>query len=329
MKKRVIVLFSVVPFLLGFAFAYLHHHSLIKANTTFSTNAIEKTDKIVLSSQGNIYTLTQDGAIQITQGQQITEPIAFGDTFLAVGKKTNYSSLLEFSAKSAQAKTVLGGNSSKIDTMSWFTDPAYSPNSNLLAFVSDKDKALTNIPDNALFIHNTHNGKTTMLVKPYPYSGGVANPVWDPANSDILLYTYYEYDPKTLNPYSVIEEYNFTTGETTDLTTEKENALQAAFSPDGTHLLFIGRNADGYTVNMYLTDFSDGQVDNTQNIASGDYAYPKFSFTNGYIYFLQAQGDAGYNLMTAQVKQNTLTNIREVTSGDQLLGNSSFDVVHE
>ena len=329
MKKRVIVLFSVAPFLLGFAFAYFHHHSLIKANTTFSTHVIEKTDKVVISSQGDIYTLTQSGSTQITQGQQVIEPIAFGNTFLAVNKMTNYSSLLQFNQNNPQTKVLFDGNSSKIDSMSWFIDPAYSPSGNLLAFVSDKDKVLTNIPDNALFVHNTQNEKTTMLVKPYPYSGGIANPVWDPTNTHILLYTYYEYDPKTLSPYSVIQEYNFTTGETTDLTVENENALQAAFSPDGTHLLFLGRNADGYTMNMYLADFSGGQLNNTQKIASGDFAYPRFSFTNGYIYFLQAQGDVGYNLMTAQVKQNKLTHIQAVTSGDELLGSSSFDVVRE
>src|SRR5579883_2664181 len=136
MKKRVIILFSLIPFILGFLVAYIQGKPASHA-TSFTTNAIQSTDKIIISNNGDIYTLTQNGATQVTHGQNLIEPVAVGNNFAAIEKTTNYASLLVFDQAGNKVKTLFSGNSDNIDTMSWITDPAINSDQNRIAYVSD------------------------------------------------------------------------------------------------------------------------------------------------------------------------------------------------
>ena len=326
MKKRTILLFSILPFLIGFCIAYVQGKPISTA-ASFNTNTIQSTDSIILSSSGDVYTLTQNGVSQVTHNQKFIEPVFVGKNIIAVDKTTNYASLNLFDQQGNKIKTLFNGSSNSIDTMSWITDPAVNPAQDRIAYVSDKDRAQTNAPDNALYILNLSSGKSTNIAKPDPYSGGLAHPLFDPVDGNIVLYDYYQYDPQTLTPYSTIEQYDNSFSVITTLTYENKNAYQAAFSQDGKQLLFLGRNDNFNTVTLYIADFdSTTGLSNIHALALGDFAYPEFSMTKGHIYFLQAQGNTGYNLMTATIKNSKLTNIQTVISGSSLLGNSSYEV---
>ncbi len=328
MKKRVVLLFSIVPFIVGFLVAYTQGKPASHA-TSFATNAIQPTDKIIISNNGDIYTLTQNGTTQVTHGQNLIEPVAANNNFAAIEKTTNYASLIMFDQAGNKVKTLFNGNSDKIDTMSWISDPVVNASQNRIAYVSDKDKAQTNAPDNALYVLNLSTGKSTNIAKPDPYSGGLADPVFDPMDGNIILYDYYQYDPKSLTPYSTIEQYDNSSGTITTLTYENKNAYQGSLSPDGKQLLFLGRNDGSNTVTLYIANFdSSTGLSNIHALLIGDFAYPRFSNTKGTIYYLQAQQNSGYNLLTGTIKNNALTNVQTVVSGNTLLGNSSYTIAN-
>lgn len=327
MKKRTILLFSIIPFIIGFLLAHFQAKQSVNQTSSFSLSNIMPSDTIVLSSKGNIYKLTQSNTSQITHDQNLIEPVVAGNLIIAVEKTTNYSSLFAYDTEGNKIDTLFSGKSENIDTMSWVTDPAVSPDQTSLAYVSDRDRLQTNIPDNALYLYNLSDKKLTNIAKPDPYSGGITHPTYDPINGNIILYDYYQYDPQTLIPYSTIEEYAQDTGVTTTLTFEDKNAYQQSFSPDGKQLLFVGRNGDTSTVTLYLADVTEKGLTNIHSLATGDFAYPTFSYTKNHIYFLQSEENNGYNLVTATTQNNKLTHILQITNGFQLLGNSSYTVI--
>lgn len=326
-KKRILIFSIMIPIILGYFVA--QHQSekpTISNRSVFSYTAVLPGDILTLSSLGNIFVVTHTGVTQITQNQNLIDPIPVGNKYIAVLKKTNYSSLLEYSSAGKLIKTLFNGNTGKIDTMSWISDPAINHEKNKIAYVSDKDRQLTGVPDLALYELNLANDESTHIAKPDPYSGGLAHPVWNPTNSNILLYDYYQYDPKTLNPYSTIMEYNKKTGQIIPLTTDLQNAYQASFSLDGKKLLFLIRNKNLLDVSIYSADITADGLSNEHKLLTGDISYPQYSYTRGHIYFQEAIGNSGYNLLTATIVNDSLINIIPVTKGSQLVGDSSFSV---
>lgn len=326
MKVRTILLFTILPFIIGFVMAYFQGKPTTHT-TSFSSENILPTDTITLSNNGDIYSLNHHGVTQITHNQHLIEPVTVKTAFVAIEKKTNSSSLIIYDHSGNKAKTLFNGNSDNIDTMSWITDPSVNSDQTRIAYVSDKDRLQTNTPDNQLYIFNLADGTSTNIVKADPYSGGITHPIFNPVNGNIVLYDYYQYDPQTLMPYSTIEEYNKQAGLTTTLTFEDKNAYQESLSPDGKQILFLGRNIDSNTASLYLADFTDNGLTNIQILATGDFAYPVFSNTKNHIYYLSSDRNHGYNLLTATVQKNKLINSLPIVNGFQLQGTSSFSII--
>lgn len=324
---RAIIIFAIIPLIAGYFVASSHANKATQAaHLNFTPQNVQKHDQITLVENGTIISLTQKGVVSIpTHIPQLIEALPLGNNFIGVDKRTNYSSLDEFSTKGKLIKTLQNGTAAKIDSMDWFTDPAINPNQTKIAFVSDMDKSKTNVLDNALFVENV-TGSIQKIANPDPHSGGIAHPVWDPANPQNIIYDYYQYD-NNFNPYSVIDEYNFQTQNPTQLTTRKQNAYQGSFSPNGKQLIFLERN-NNITTKMVIADVTANGLAHTQTIAEGDFAYPEFSNTKNHIYYLEAQGNSGYDLYTATLANGKLTNAMQVSTGEQLLANSGF-VVNE
>lgn len=323
---RATIIFALIPLLAGYFIASAHEHKT--ANDTslnFVTSPLLPTDRITLVENGNIISLTTSGVTSVpTHRPKLIEAAPLNNNFIGVDKQTNYASLYEFSSQGALVKTLQSGNTGNIDTMDWFTDPTISPNQQKIAFVSDKNKGKTNIPDNALFVENLSTGFVQEIAKPDPHSGGIAHPIWNPADQNNIIYDYYAYD-RHFNPYSVIDSYNLQTQTITQLTTRKQNAYQGSFSPDGKQLIFLERNNDIAT-KMYIADITATGLSNIHLIATGDFAYPEFSNTAHHIYYLEAQGNSGYNLYTATITGSSLINQTPLSTGGQLLANSGFVV---
>ena len=327
MKKiPAIIIFILLPLIGGyFAASAQGHKTPVQTNLEFKTSSILPTDRITLVEKGAIISLSANGETSVpTNHPALIETVPLGANFLGVDKQTNYSSLDEFSSTGSLVKTLQDGNTGNIDTMNWFTDPAVNTSQTKIAFVSDKNKDQTNIQDNVLFVENLASGTVTDDADPDPHSGGIADPVWDPADPNLITYDYYQYDTD-YNPYSIIDEYNIQTQTTNPLTTQKQNAYQGSFSPDGKQFIFLERNND-ITPVMYIADITENGLANVHSIASGDFAYPEFSKTPNHIYYLQAQGNTGYDIYTATLTDGKLTNPTAISTGEQLLANSGFSV---
>ena len=321
---KALIIFVIIPLIAGYFVAVSQGKKLqINTNTNFTTGDILPTDRITLTLGGKIISLTQKGTTTVdTKHPQIIEVSPLKNNYIGVDKQTNYSSLYEFSSTGTLLQTLDNGNTGNIDTMDWFTDPNVNKNQTEIALVSDKDKDQTNVLDNALFIQNLETETIQKIADPDPHSGGIAHPIWDPVNPNLITYDYYQYD-NNYSPYSIIEEYDITSQATTDLTTQKQNAYQGSFSPNGKQFIFLERNND-ITPIMYLADVKGNELTNVHSIATGDFAYPEFSYTANHIYYLQAQGNSGYDLYTAVLVDGKLGSSTQISTNGQLLGNSGF-----
>ncbi len=331
MKKRLLLIYSIIPLFLGyFVAANLTKNSQHTSSeaTSFVQRNIIANDKLMLSINGSIFSVSQKNETKLISSQNEIDPVFINGSIITVLRNTNYSSIQKFESNGVYQNTLLSGDADSIDSMDWFTDPSVNRTNSRIAYVSDKDKSQTGIPDNALYVLNPSTGKSTQIENPYPYSGGIANPTWNPDknNSNDILYDYYEYDPNTLQPYSVLHLYSNQTGLVTTLTTEKQNAFQASFSPDGKQIVFLGRNDDSTLVNLYLANYSNGQLQNARIISKGDFAYPTFSSNPSFIYMLESTGNQSYDLYSSQIKGNSLINLNQITQNAMLDGNSFFDV---
>lgn len=327
-KLRLILILLILPFIVGYGLAYLQNqkNKVKNENSTFNlqTGSILPNDTVTLTSQGNIYTANYNGLSQITQNKSLTEPVVIGNDFFAIQKQTNYSSLVELNNSGGIIKTIINGNTGNVDTDIWAGEPAVSKDKEKLAFVSDKNRIQTQISDNVLYEKNLKSGETITLAKPNPGSGGIAHPVWNPIDPNTILYDFYAYNQNML-PYSVIVSYDIQTDARTPLTSEKDNAYQASFSPDGKKLIYLERNSD-YSVTMYLADFTSDGLKNIKKIATGNFSFPTFSNTKNHIYFFSAQGNEGYNLFTANIINGKLSDIIPLTGDSQFTGNEGFSV---
>jgi hypothetical protein len=326
-KIRAFIIFALIPLIAGYFIASAQGQQKIAITSTlnFTPGNVLPTDRITLVEKGKIISLTNAGVNSFpTNDSALIEVSPLGSNFIGVDKQTNYSSLDEFSPDGALVKTLQDGNTGDIDTMNWFTDPTVNKNQKEIAFVSDKNKGTSNIYDNVLFVENLTTGVVQDIADPDPHSGGIAHPVWDPADQNTIAYDYYQYD-SNYNPYSIIDEYNIQTQATTPLTTQQQNAYQGSYSPNGKQFIFLERNND-ITPVMYIGDVTSNGLSNVHSIASGDFAYPEFSNTPDHIYYLEAKGNTGYDLMTAEITDNELTNPTAISTGELLLANSGLVV---
>lgn len=325
-KKRSIIFFAFVPLLAGYIFGVIETEKpVVKPSVSFSTTGVQQADVLTISDQGDIFTLSHGKQTQITQGQRVIQPAFLGRSFVAINKQQNYSELLQFSFGGIKTKTLLSGKTESIDSMSYISDPAVSPTFQDIAFVSDMDRVKTTISDTALYILNVSSGKIKKVADPLPHSGGITHPMWNPINPRVLVYDYYQYD-ENYAPYSLIMQYDMDSNKTISLTTKAQNAYQGAFSPDGKHFMFLSRSEDNTEVMINISEVTADGLSNVRSFARGDFAYPMFSQVQGYIYYLRAYGNHGYNLYTSFIKNNQLTNISQISTGEQLFAHSGLSV---
>lgn len=324
-----IILITLLPFAAGFAVSVVQskYFGVKVASGVLHENhpSVPSTDMVTFSSAGDIYRLTSSTSTQLTKGQNLIDPVWTGTDFAAVNKNVNYSSILLYSDRGALVKKLLNGNSGYSGYDKWATDLAISPDGNQLAFVSDKDQYSIGIPDNALFVENLTNLSVKRVTMPEAFTGGLATPVFDPADQNLLICSSYHYDNQQ-NPYSTLNLVNLTTGHSIPITNQSQSAYQPDISPDGTRIVFLGRFDSSPVVHLFVGTFTAAGITNLVDLYQGQLAYPRFSFDGKSVYFLEGQKNKGFDLKLAQLSNNKLTNITAITSGETFDGTSSFEV---
>jgi Tol biopolymer transport system component len=328
MKRIITVIFiTVLPLALGFIFS--SYQSSASTNTTgkISENHsnIPSSDQIVLASRGVVLKLESNVSTKVTENLGLIDPVWSKGSLIAVLKSTNYSSIGLFSSDGTLQKKLFDGSSKLIDNSKWVSDPAVSSDGSQLAYVSDKNRFVTGVPDGALFLESLATGKARLIESPNAYTGGITTPRFDPVSPNLVAYSFYQYSSSN-NPFSTVQIIDTNTGKVRELTNEKQNAFQEDFSPDGTKMIFLGRQNELPDLNMYIADFNGVALSNIRIIHKGDLAYPRFSFNGQNVYFLQATKNHGYDLYKADVSPDSIRNVTQITSGEALNGDSSFDV---
>ncbi len=337
MKVFVVGIFVGVPLVAGFLtskYVATHHFSSTPAAKVVH---VWPSDQLTISTSFGIDQLTPSGEKTLITAPNLLSPVASSGGIIAISRSQNYAAMAQFDAAGNLVKTLLDGDHQNFDKMIWVGDPELSPDQKSVVFVSDKDRYNTGLSDNAVYSLDLSSGNFTLLAKPTYLTGGLANPIFVPAqattsaqaNSPQLLVTSYQNDHTTFLPYSILQLVDLKTHATTDLTSENQNAFQPSFSADGKQLLFLSRDGEGAQVKLQLADFVENQLTNIRTLATGQFAYPKFSFTNGQIYYLAADKNSPFHLFTASISADSLelVNQQQVTTKEALPADSSYQVL--
>lgn len=326
-KLLIVVALSILPFALGFALSSWRSGAQAATVGKISENhsAVSSTDRLTISSSGDIINLDSSGYAKVVAGQSLIDPVWSSSSLIAVAKSTNFSQINLYDSTGSLNKKLFDGSSKNIDFNKFATDPATSSDGTMLAYVSDKNHLTTGVPDNALFVENLATARTQLLVTPFAYTGGISTPRFDPANPLLITFTSYQYD-SSQNPVSFIMLTNSQTKKTSTLTTATQNAYQQDFSPDGTKIIFLSRHDVLPQVTLTIADFDGTAISNAHDLYTGQIAYPRFSFDGKSIYFLQSVKNSGFDLFEGVLSNASLKNIDHVTSGSALNGDSSYEV---
>ncbi|MGH2470643.1 MAG: hypothetical protein ACRDGF_11240, partial [Chloroflexota bacterium] len=127
----------------------------------------------------------------------------------------------------------------------WEMQPDWSPDGRALAYVTDRARIHTGVLDPSVWRLTLASGARTQLAPTNAYTGGAGYPRWQPGSGDSLIYSLWAYNPETLLPYAQIIQLDLLTGRRLEVTPPSETDFQPAWSPDGQHIAFLRRTAQG------------------------------------------------------------------------------------
>ncbi|WP_165423484.1 PD40 domain-containing protein [Ktedonosporobacter rubrisoli] len=237
--------------------------------------------KLYFTLQHNLYTLdSQHNLTQLTRGMNVRDPAVSPDgkwiAFIATYK--NYTDLMLMSTTGGQVKTLRSGNGTYIAnpnsefpkaTYLWYAQPSWAADSKHLLFLSDLAKPYADagvdafLLDLQVFSIAIDDPTATPQVVAYATygDGGNRDPSFRPGHADQIIYTHYQYDPKTNYKQLVqiyLEDPNAISNNpgkyrpgTSDVEVDPALALtppepdlvnfQPNFSPDGNAIAYIRR----------------------------------------------------------------------------------------
>lgn len=327
MKKTFGMLFIfLITFSLGFATSkYFATHRT--SSKPMNVVKVWPTDQLIYANSTGLVKLTAQGESVLVTAPQLSSPVVISSPsagVIAISRGQNFSSLLSFDQQGNLNKTLLAGDQQNFDKMIWVADPSISPDQKTLAFVSDKDRYTTGQVDNGIYLLDRSSGKMSQLSQPTFLTGGFANPMFNPQDANQLLVTNYQYNHTTFAPYSMLQLFDLKKQTSVDLTTELQNAYQPSFSSDGKQLLFLSRDTESNQVKLMLAAVENQQLSNVQTLATGQFAYPRFSNSEGKIYYLTAEKNSEFHLETAIISNQSLINRQQITTSAPLSATSAY-----
>ena len=188
----------------------------------------------------------------------------------------------------------------------WNVNPVIAPNGKSLVYSSDAYKDLDESPlnynldcatspanngiDLAIYRYDVASGSATMETAPCWEAGGDVDARFNPANPNEIVYTEYYYVQDTSNIASRLIVLNPTTGKRWRITGYHGRNMQAAWSPNGTRLAWIGSSDQSTT--LYEAKYSKGRlVTGTRKVLdTGLVAEPEFSPDGKHLVYFKLVG---------------------------------------
>ncbi len=194
-----------------------------------------------------------------------------------------------------------------VENTSWAFDPTWSPDGNLLAFISDKGT-----DDAVLWLWSSKTSNFTRVPLSGLGSGGVGRPSWSPDSTRVAVAAY-------LNGKSQIFRVNLQNNQFIKLTEQPDGAYDPAYSPDGQSIAFVSRK--GNVSELWLMD-SDGE--NPLLLSTIVSRSPVWSPDGTKIAFLGLK-DASFDIYTIEVQSGKPGALKQYTKNANLDGTGGLN----
>jgi Tol biopolymer transport system component len=260
--------------------------------------------KIYFTLDHNLYVLDGSKTLhQLTKGLSVYDPAVSpdGKWVAFIARYQNWSDLDMIPAGGGALKILRTGvgkyvpnpNSDvPISTAFWYAQPAWSPDSTHLLFLSDWAKTYTNpgvdafLLDLQIFSISINDPTATPQTVAYTTygDGGLRDPAYRPKHPDQIVYTGYSYDATTQIQQRIgiyLEDPNAIANNpgvyragvpsiekdpAVEITPNQDNLanLEPAFSPDGNTVAYVRRETSG-NMSIYAMPVPDGVTQNPNN----------------------------------------------------------------
>lgn len=204
----------------------------------------------------------------------------------------------------------------------WANYPAWSPNGQEIAFLSDVG---TEYPNLRVISPGHEPGQTTTSLSSPPgldwSRQTVEHPSWSPTGTKIVVTTY-----QTDGAIGQIWIYNITTERWTAVTRSKDGAYDPAWSPDGTWIAFAMREGGAtniYVVNSDPQTWTDEFPTPVQLTTDGASRSPAWSPDGSRLAYVSLQGTS-FELVAADFKVD-VTDMPGLDSPQKLTDNANID----
>jgi TolB protein len=206
--------------------------------------------RILFVNNGDLWLLDTSGAHQLATGGTFSQPswAPDGSGLAYVYRGTNFADIFTTDDQGENQTRLTDSQSTILDNNDWNLRPTFSPDGQLIAFVSDKASALP-----TLWLMNAADGSGRhVLTTPGVQSEAVDSMAWSPDGSELAVTLFNEPGPTQIALVPIDRSAHQTAQLLTGL---PGGALDPAWSPDGSWLAFAGH--DGAYIEIYACQ-SDG-----------------------------------------------------------------------
>ncbi len=217
------------------------------------------TGKIYYIRNGNVWAYTPKLTWQVTHSANISDAASYGNGKLLVFSRRwapAVSDLYSLNLNNHQTRQLTHDRTTdgNVADNVWAFNSVLSPNGQDVIYSSDRYK-LTNAAgqiDLALYEYNMHTGQSVQLTTPDLGAGGDADPRFDPANPNLVLYTDYYYLPNEAVA-SQLTLLNVATDTTYPVSPRDQANLEPAWQPGGRNVAYVRSN--GLSTQLFIAPF--------------------------------------------------------------------------
>jgi len=282
--------------------------ALLPAARAAADDAIQ--GRILFIKDGDLWLMDGSGPHQLATGGTFSQPTwaPDGGSLAYVYRGTNFADIFVTDDQGQNQTRLTNSQSTVLDNNDWNLRPAYSPDGQYIAFVSDRNSALP-----TLWLINSDGSGRHVLTTPGLQEEDVDALSWSPDGTQLAFTMFNEPGPTQIGivplPPAGRQQAHV-------VTTQAGGALDPAWSPDGDWLAFAGH--DGPALEIYALQpgnseslptrlTSDGQLARSPTWSpDGQHiAYLSNKTGNFEIFVLDISTDASGALVASRPRQLT------------------------
>ncbi len=205
--------------------------------------------RILFIKDGDLWLLDASGPHQLATGGAFTQPnwAPDGSSLAYVYRGNNFADIFVTDDQGQNQTRLTNSQSTILDNNDWNLRPAFSPDGQTIAFVSDRNSALP-----TLWLINPDGTGRRALATPGLQADDVDALSWSPDGNQLAFTMFNEPGPTQIG---VLALPSGGRQQARALTTQAGGALDPAWSPDGNWLAFAGH--DGLALEIYAMQPAD------------------------------------------------------------------------